>query len=170
MRTSQSRGKCPQCPEAGCQVKGLSKAEEQLVSLFFCNDRIIIYLWFAVPDRARLGGALRGRAWPEPPGPALGAVVRVGDSRSHTDPTGPLPSPAHWGMPGSRLSHTPSYLILLPPPPPPLPLVRKPLLGSLAEREALESGGGSSQGAEAAGSPISPATLPRPPHEGRASF
>lgn len=91
------------------------------------------------------------------PVPTIWAVVRVVDRCSHTDPTGPLPSPAHWGMPGSRLSHTPSYLILSPPPPPPPPLVRKPPQGSLVERQELSQGGVLPR---AEGSPVSQATPP----------
>lgn len=72
---------------------------------------------------------------PSLPVPTLWAVVRVVDRRSRTDPTGPSPSPAQWGMPGSRLPHTPSYLILSPPPLPPPPLVHKLLPGSLGERQ-----------------------------------
>lgn len=71
-----------------------------------------------------------------PPPAPLRAVVRVVGRRSHTSNRA-FTFPCTLGMPGSRLARTPSYLILVLPPPLPLPLVHKPLLGSLAEREEL---------------------------------
>lgn len=70
---------------------------------------------------------------PHPPG--------CGDSSGQTQPhrfNRALTLPCTLGHAWERLSHTPPYLILLLPPRPPLPLVRKPLPGSLAGREEPE--------------------------------